>query len=343
MLIILESFSGMVVEEIGGMKGFTPNFSQLIHEGILFSNFYSSGSASNSGIGAIISDYPSMPKTCILHYEKKTQTLPSIGESLYNEGYNNAFFYGGDINFAHIKSFLINCKIEKIVSHMDFPRSDYFSKWGVPDHKVYTRLLEETNTAKRPFFHGMFSLSSHEPFDVPMEPAMEMHTNQDRYLNSIIYADKALGEFIDQAKQQSWWDSTLVILVADHGSRFKDISIIDRERFSIPMLWLGGALNVRDTIIDKYGSQTDISATLLNQLSLDVSEFKFSKDLLDPYSKSYAFYNCHEGFGFVSDSLYMIFDMNVNGFTKEVGPVKDTDRDIVKSYLQYILNDFTNR
>ena len=53
------------------------------------------------------------------------------------------------------------------------------------------------------------------------------------------------------------------------------------------MLWLGGALNIRDTIINKIGSHTDIPATLLSQLDLPSEDFQFGKDLFSNDSKSF--------------------------------------------------------
>jgi len=337
-LIILESFSASIIEDIGGKEGISPNFSKLIHEGIFFNNFYSSGSSSATGIGAIISDFPAMPKTCILYYENKSEKLPGISKDLKSRGYSTKFFYGGDIDFAHIKSYLINSQFDEIISHLDFPAADYFSKWGVPDHIVFNRLLEETNKTKEPFFHAFFTLSSHEPFDVPMETVIDR-----KYFNSVYYTDKSLGEYINNAKKQPWWDNTLVILVADHGARFDDITYFDKRRFHIPMLWIGGALSLKDTVITKFGTHTDIAATLLNQLSIETHDYVYSKDLLDYNSKSFAYYTCQNGIGFLTDTSYLLYDLNTDNFLQEEGKVTDITKETIKAYLQAVLKDFNNR
>ena len=43
--------------------------------------------------------------------------------------------------------------------------------------------------------------------------------------------------------------------------------------------------------IDALGDQTDLSATLLGQLGIHHEDFNFSKDLLDPATPRYAFYD----------------------------------------------------
>ena len=53
--------------------------------------------------------------------------------------------------------------------------------------------------------------------------------------------------------------------------------------------------------IDALGDQTDLSATLLGQLGIHHEDFNFSKDLLDPTTPRYAFYDYPDGFGLLAD------------------------------------------
>ncbi len=342
-LIILESFGGSVVNEISGPEGVSPNISKYIHEGVFFENFYASGTLSDRGLAAILSGYPALPVTCVIHYENKTQNLPGIARSLERDGYKSQFLYGGDIDFAHIRGFLINTRFDNIIDHKDFPASDYFSKWGVPDHKVFNRLLEECNKAQEPFFNTFFTLSSHEPFEVPMETVIEGSSRLEKYYNSVYYTDKSLGEFIEKAKQEEWWDNTLVIMVSDHGARSGTKNHYDRKRFHIPMIWMGGALNVKDTVISTFGSQTDISYTLMKQLGKETDEFIFGNDLLCQDSKSYAYYTSHNGFSIISDSLFLFYDLNNNEYLEQEGVRHDFEYDLGKAYLQNLLRDFASR
>ncbi len=342
-LVILESFSSNLIKEVSGLDGVTPNLSKFIQEGLYFNNFYANGSNSKSGLGAILSGYPALPTTCILQYEKKSQTLPGISKQLKEQGYQSKFLYGGDIDFAHFKSFLINNKFDTIISDKDFPGSDYMGKWGVPDHIVFKRLLEECNKSQQPFFNAYFTLSSHEPYEVPMETVIEGSSKEKKFMNSVYYTDNALGAFVDEAKKQSWWDNTLVIIVADHGSRVEEMTQYDHNRFHIPMIWIGGALNLQGEEINKYGSQVDISKTLLEQLEINSNEYLFSKNLLDSTTNSFAQYTIRNGVGYISEDNYTVLDLNSNNFLVSEGKDEENKKNILKAYTQWLLRDFINR
>ena len=342
-IIILESFTASVIEDLGGRKGVTPNISRLIKEGILFNNFYASGWSSNRGIGAILAGYPALPKTCILKYENKTETLPGLSKDLSDMGYAKRFYYGGDIDFAHIRSFLINNKFDDIISSGSFIASDYYSKWGVPDGKVFQRLLKESDNSKKPFLHVFFTLSSHEPYDVPMETVIKGNSITEMFCNSVYYTDKCLGEFIDSAKVSDWWDSTLIVMVADHGARIDDMPHYDKKRFHIPMLWIGGALNIKDTVIEKFGCQTDIAATILSQMDLNTEKYIFSRNLLSSDSLNYTSYIYPYGIAFMQDSIYVAYDLSAEKFIKKEGEPNDRQKDLAKAVIQNLLKDFSER
>jgi phosphoglycerol transferase MdoB-like AlkP superfamily enzyme len=342
-IILLESFTTRIIEKDGGKAGAAPNLNSLINEGIYFDNFYATGCVSAHGIGAVLAGYPALPSSYILKFESKVEHIPGLCKDLNELGYTNRYFYGGDIDFAHVRSFLIHNRFDEIVSIKDFPASDRISSWGVPDHIVFKRLLEVTNNANSPFCHVLFTLSSHAPFDIPMEPVFKGNSKEAKFFNSVYYTDKAIGEFINNAKLQPWWDSTLIILVADHGARIEDISVDESRRFHIPMLMLGGALNVTDTIISKYGNQTDIPATLLSQMELNTDRYNFSRDLLSDDTLSYTYYTYHKGIGYLDDYSYLVYDLTYSQFIEEEGYTDKTRRNLVKAILQNIWDDYTNR
>src|SRR5690606_4864142 len=137
--------------------------------------------------------------------------------------------------------------------------------WGVHDEYVFDRLLTDLRNEKQPFFSTMFTLSSHEPYDVPVN-FIPGNKNEVKFCNSIKYTDSCLAVFLNKAKEESWWDNTLVVIVADHGHVFPGINdwpVRVPEEFHIPMLWTGGALKQKG-VVKKIASQTDIAATLLN-------------------------------------------------------------------------------
>ena len=342
-MLVLEGFSGYLIGPMGGDPLVTPNFNRYIKEGILFSRFYASGPRTDKAMPAILSGYPAQPAQSIIKEPKKSQSLPNIVRVLTEKGYHSAFWYGGEINFANFRSFVIASGFQSIITKDNFDSKHYNSKWGVHDHKLFEVLRDSMTTVKEPFINVVLTLSSHEPFDVPMDPVFEGSDNMSKYKNSVYYADIYLGEFIEWAKTTEWWKNTLVIMVADHCGRVSEAQpVYSGELFRIPMLWIGGALSKTGFEVSKHGDQTDIPVTLMNQLGI-VVKFPFGKDLLSPESNSYSFYTYNEGFGFITDSSAYVYDHKMKGHLIKEGPEADFAEKAGKAYLQVLFNDYLKR
>lgn len=341
-LFILESFTANVVEPLGGLPGITPNLNQLCREGVLFSNFFATGDRTDKGLVSILSGYPAQPLTSIIKNPAKTQRLPYLNHHMLNLGYHTSFVYGGDIDFANFRSYLTNSRFDHITTEEDFPDELNQSKWGVHDHIVFQQALQECDTTSQPFFKVILSLSSHEPFDVPMVPHFPGKDPESLFLNSCYYTDKSVGDFIMKAKASSWWENTAILFVADHGHRLPgNHELKDKGRYKIPFLIIGGAVE-KDTIIDKHASQTDIANTLLAQLAEPSSAFTFSKNILSPYSKPFAFYFFNDGYGYVSPDDYIVHDNTGKQFLqKEGATLEELER--TRAYQQILFMDYNNK
>ena len=341
-LFILESFTADIIEPLGGLKGVTPNLNQLCDEGILFTNFYSSGDRTDKGLVSILSGYPAQPQTSIIKEPAKTQRLPYLNHYMRNLGYRTSFVYGGDIDFANFRSYLTNSNFDHLTADVDFPEDLNQSKWGVHDHFVFHRALQECDTARQPFFKVILSLSSHEPFDVPMIPHFNGLDEESLFLNSCYYTDKSIGDFVIKAKAAPWWKNTVVVFVADHGHRLpgrKELK--DKERFRIPMLMIGGPIEKKSRV-DKVSSQTDIANTILAQLDKPQPAFTFSKNIFSPESKSFAVYFFNDGYGFVTEDQYIIYDNIGKQFLRNDGANED-DLQRSKSYEQILFTDYNHK
>jgi phosphoglycerol transferase MdoB-like AlkP superfamily enzyme len=342
-LIILESFSSKVTGAVGGKWDATPRFDQLAKEGLLFTNFYANGDRSDKGILSILSGYPGQPTTSIIKDPAKTQSLPSLFSSFKSLSYKTSFYYGGDIDFANMRSYFLNSGTEYIITVDNFSFDLNDSKWGVHDEHLFDYLYNDLMKNEQPYFKAIFTLSSHDPFEVPMVPVFEGNDRATKFLNSVYYTDSCLGKFFDKIKETDIWNNTLFILVADHGSvRPGNSQNHDIDKFKIPMLWLGGVLNDSIKINDRIGSQIDIPATLLSQLNESSQDFSFSKDMFSDDNAEFAFYAFNDGFCFITDSTKAIYDNIGNNVLYFEG---DYEKDIIKgkAYLQTLMNDFISR
>jgi len=343
-VMIMEGFTSKIIEPLEGVKGVTPRFTELCHEGILFNNFYATAERTEKGIISVLSGYPGHPLRTIVNYSKKTETLPFLNFDLQKQGYYGEFVYGSDIDFANFHSYLINAKYDKIISRADFKKSECDSKWGAHDHYVLNRLFEECNSVREPFFMAFDALSSHEPFNVPMRTVIPGKDEEHLFLNSCYYSDSALGDFIKKAKTTHWWKNTLVVIVSDHGNRLPgNTPGYEPLKFHIPMLWIGGAVAKHDTIISTYCSQADVALTILHQIGLDNKKYKFSQDILSSAAPGFAFCVFPDYFGYFTKDKKLMFDNQLGKPVIKMGNIDQSFIDTGKAYLQVLTNDFKNR
>ncbi|HVN58688.1 MAG TPA: sulfatase-like hydrolase/transferase [Bacteroidales bacterium] len=343
LLIIIESFGSYLTDFSGPDTIVTPRFREYIREGIYFRNIYAAGSRTDKAIPAILSGYPNLPLIQVIREPKKTQSMPGIIKLLDSAGYRSSFWYGGDINFANLNSYLTTSGYMEKITRDNFRKEDCNSKWGAHDEVLFNMLQDSLLHFREPFACTVLTLSSHEPFEVPMEKRFGGEDILSKFMNSVYYTDMSLGKFLDKAKTTDWWKHTLVVLLADHCRRNSEkIPVYSEEIFRIPMLWLGGALAEKGTIVTKFGSQFDLPLTLARQLDIRCS-FPFSKDLLSKGSKSFSFYTFNDGFAFITDSSKAIYDAKMKGDVLDAGRDALRSRRLGKSFLQVLYDDYLKR
>ena len=311
-IILLESWSADLVQSLGGIEGITPNFRNLEKEGLLFTHTYSSGNRSQQGIASIWGGFPALPITTLTTKPEKFRNTPTLTEKFNKNGYETSFFYGGQLRYGNIKAYLYHNNFDIIKEEKDYSNSNFDKgKLGYHDKPMLLNFVDEINKQKQPFFANTFTLSSHSPYDMPVDTTIDFHDNENDFLNSAHYTDEALALFFAKAKKQNWYKNTLFILVADHShNTYRHWEISQKEYRHIPMMFLGGALkdSLKGTTYDKVCSQTDLTKTLLNQLGFSSSQFKWSKDLFNPYTPQFAYFELNQGFGWIRDDGYLSYD-----------------------------------
>ncbi len=342
LIILMESFSANAVGAVGGDSVITPNLNRLSREGVLFTNMYANSFRTDRGIVSVLNGYLAQPTTSIMKYPAKSQTLPSIAKSLTNEGYIANMLYGGDINFTNMQSYFFGSGYSRITADRDFPITSRLSKWGANDDITFRYLYEDIKSRdnQAPWLTTFLTLSSHEPFEVPYHRLDEMGL----YPNSVAFTDSCIGHFIEKLKELPVWKNTLVIFVSDHGYPYpKDVTGYEPRRYHIPMLWIGGAVK-EPVVIDKLANQTDLAATLLNQLEIDHDAFTFSRNILSPDYPEYAFYTYSNGFGFIDSTGISVYD-NEGKKTLIETPREGSDLRLRKgkALLQTLYDDLGNR
>ena len=345
-LLIWEGLTAKVVGPLGGEIEVTENLNKLVKEGIFFTNFYANGDRTDKGIPSILSGYYPQPIRKIMRMPNKSRSLPMLPQKMIDLGYKTSFYYGGDTNFGNMNTYLRNAGISNIIEGREFDKKNWNSKWGVHDHVFMERFTKDLSQPQiEPFFKIALTLSSHEPYEFPQTFKFGRDTEVNKFRSSHAYTDKVIGEFIKKAKTQSWWENTLIIIVADHGHGLPERKgyFNAPSRFKIPMLWLGGALAKRDTIVSTISAQTDLSFTLLQILNQDPSDFKWGKNIFNNSESQYAHYIFNKGFGIIDKNGIYVYDFISNKAFEEKGTSTKKLDSLGKAISQNSYQDFLDR
>ncbi len=310
-LIILESFSADLIHSLGGKEGITPNFEKLQKDGLLFTHCYSSGNRSQQGMASIFGGFPALPITTLTTVPEKMRKTAVLIPHFNKAGYQTAFYFGGQLEYGNIKAYMLHNKFSEIYEGKDFYSKYPSGKLGVHDEYMLHELVLQNNKKTQPFFSALFTLSSHSPYDQPIQNKISWGDTEDKFLSSAYYTDYSLGKFFEEAKKQKWYKNTLFILVADHShNSYRHWAINQKEYRHIPMLFYGEVLKdeYKGYKYTKVCSQTDITKTLLKQLDMNADEFFWSKNLFNPYSPEFAYFELNQGFGWIKKYGYLSYD-----------------------------------
>jgi phosphoglycerol transferase MdoB-like AlkP superfamily enzyme len=308
--IILESFTAYSIPAFGG-NPYCMFIDSLAREGIAFTKCYAAGYVSDQGIPALLSAYPSAPHLAAINQTNKSVNLPCINKDLKLLGYNSGFYFGGQLNYGNIKSYLFNMQFDEIKEQNDYHEKADEGKLGIHDGSMQKIFLREVNHSKPPFLACWFTLSSHSPYDIPTGIKPVTTHRQNAFVNTMIYTDNAVKDFITEARKEEWFKNTLFVIVADHShENHRDFDFEEAEFHHIPFLLYGEVIKpeFRGRKIDKVCSQLDIVPTLLRQLQVKADAYPFGKNILNPASNSFAYFYYFTGTGVINNNCYATYN-----------------------------------
>ncbi|MBR1786871.1 MAG: sulfatase-like hydrolase/transferase [Paludibacteraceae bacterium] len=311
-IVLLESFSQSLLDE-----GYCPQLRRISEESLVWDSCFATGNRSDKGTMAVLAGFPALIKYhSVARFENCLHKLPSLPQYAVQNGYNTAFVCGFDADFYNLKLFLQEAGCYDITDRSDFSfQQSTMSKWGVPDEIMYKRVLAKSNELyqKRQYSDSSFLLmtytvSSHTPFDIP-KTFKSMY--DEKYFNSIAYADSCLAVFINELKHLPLWNSTLVVLTSDHTSGMQLLGYANdqNEAYRIPMIFTGGVIQ-QPQLKHNIVSQTDLMATLSQMLGWQISSTCFSKSMFR--QDGFATFYRDEFWGYISKDASYLFDLQNN-------------------------------
>ena len=330
-VILMESAGEVFAEAM-------PRLQQLKQEGVSFDECYANSWRTDRGTVCTWSGYPSFPTSSVMKMPSKTRLLPGIAKTLQAEGYDTYYLYGGDINFTNMRSYLVGNGFEQLHWMKDYTAEEQKSaQWGVRDDITFQTLYDMiTSPHDKPFLIGYSTLSSHQPWDVPIQKLPDEHDN------AFYYLDQCIGHFIDRLRQTPQWDNLLVVLLPDHSMSDHGTNQSQRLHNHIPLVWTGGAVK-QPRRIATICNQTDLPATLLGQLHLPHDDFRFSRDVLSRnYTYPFAIHTFNNGIVMIDSTGMAVVDLDNDQLIAD----QSTDAELLirkgKAILQTATNDLKN-
>jgi hypothetical protein len=269
-LIMLEGNSAEDVGALGDGQGLTPRFDTLAKDGLLFTNFFSTTTATTQSFFAtLFSLFP--PQGGLKGRLDHVSGRGTLLRILADRGFATAFLLSPRDRELDLES------LSQVVRHfqelvkIDEPRTQ---AWG-DDRAVLGLAASFLESARQPFFLALSTETHHLPWNVPGERFRDIEV-RGTYAEScatLRYQDAALGEFFDRVRNLPSFEDTLFVLVGDHGRRLSRegaprFGDFDEEALHVPCLLycprvLPGARS------DLVGSHVDLAPTILDLLGID--------------------------------------------------------------------------
>ncbi len=320
-LVIMESFGATKVDVLNNIHGveLSPHFDSLAGEGILFSQMYSEGMHTYSGVFSTLFGYPHLLGKLLMKQVRGEFHLWGLPAIFREHDYETMFFLTHDPHFDNTQGFMMSNGFRRVISSLDYEAEQRLSTWGVPDHVMFDRVIDEIHRLQGGrFFATLLTASNHGPWIVP-DAAFERvpsGTKDEGILNAFKYSDWALGRFVRQVQTDPAFDNTLIFITADNGAGGSHRIDMDLSYFHIPLLILDtrGRLPRGERITESV-SQMDILPTVMGLVRLEYDNYSFGRDLLDTASRMTHFAYLSEWYriGYIENDYYFIARLRGRG------------------------------
>ncbi len=276
-IIFLESMSARLMQSFGAEKCLTPNLDSLFNNSRSYRNFYSSGIHTNHGLFATLYSHPTimyrnaMKGTAIPRYSG----LPTV---LQQNGYLNMFFMTHESQYDNMNAFFRTNGFHEIYAEENYPADKIVNSFGVQDDYLFSyalNVLNQAAEAQQPFFSVILTVSNHPPYIIPDYFKANSKEPNDQIVE---YADWSVGQFMNEARKQSWWENTIFVLLGDHGKLAGTPTCEMPQSYNHIPFMIHGA-TIKSEIIDDLGIQSDIAPTLLDLLGISYIQNNFGINL----------------------------------------------------------------
>jgi len=295
MFIIVESLGNKQLHQRVNGTPLTPFLDQLAtkQNNTAGSKGLAEGKTSIECLPALFAGIPSWLETPFILSNSSTNQLTGFPEICNQRGYETYFIHGakaGSMRFDALASSL-GFKFQLYRDDLSNSSAE-FGSWGVHDHVVFKQISKRLSQGKKPFMLTFFTLSTHEPFDIPKR-FKKKYNLLSAESTSYRYFDDQLRTFFEQNKHERWFKNTVFIITGDHTPVHLDnAQYKTADYFSVPIfIILTKGMNKTISVTD----QKSIVPALCRALNWNTKLYSFAprtnKDMIRYLNGTYYIWN----------------------------------------------------
>ncbi len=332
-VIVLESQAAFKTGIMGSTVNPTPHLDKLAAESLLFTKHYVPTQATARSMFTLVTGIPD------LSVQKTGSRNPFLvdQQSIINEfkDYKKLYFIGGSANWGNIRGiYTHNIDHLELYEEENFksPRTDV---WGISDYHLLIEANSILKTKQEPFIAIIQTAGFHRPYTIPEERGKfevlkdvspeELQKNgfdSLEELNSLRWQDYALGNYMELARQESYYENTIFVVYGDHGLPVQNAAHIPEgerqhnfENFHVPLIFHGPKY-FNPSIDSKITSQMDIWPTLASFVGIPYKNTTLGRNVFDPKFANrdeafvYFWYTFPPQFGIITSQFFLKEDLD---------------------------------
>jgi arylsulfatase A-like enzyme len=269
----------------------SPNIDRLAKEGILFKNCFSQAPYTVHSVASIITaKYPRK----LFGVSKFKNFLPdqaeTFAEIFKEEGFYTLGFMASPWTrkrFNHHQGFDYYFDTSYLPKRYKTPREKWANRlWG---KELTSQIIDKLKEIKSKFFLQILYIDTHKPY-TPFPPFKGKFTSDkqkgvkvNRYDETILGFDSYIGKLVEALKELDLLDSTLIIIISDHGDGFGKFHKYDTYHglmlyntvIKIPLIFYNPNLSRKGVTIENYITSMDVLPTTLDLMGIPYDREKF--------------------------------------------------------------------
>jgi phosphoglycerol transferase MdoB-like AlkP superfamily enzyme len=319
-MIVIESMSAEYLGIFGNRDNITPNLDRICKDGMLFTNFYATGTRTVRGLEAVTTGIPPIPGSSIIR-RKDNNDLFNLASVLKKNGYNTNFVYGGFSYFDNLENYF-GGNGYKITDRGSLKSEEisFSNIWGVADEDILTKALDIEDGSK-PFFTLIMTTSNHRPYTFP-DNRIDLPSGDGRNA-AVKYTDYAIGKFLEDAKKKPWFENTIFVILADHCASSAGKTRLPVEKYHIPLVIYAPKI-IASKEVSNLSSQIDLPPTILGLLGIDYESKFIGTDILN-FPSNRAFISTYQLLGYLKNGKLVILSPleRVNTYSSSGEMIRD--------------------